>query len=99
MSLGQLIIGWFYYGIFYMGLSIAATLMINRAVKKLWLSPLLINALAILILLGSRALNLIPESSVGFSIYFVYMPIVVASVFCNLVIGLYRHYQKSRAFK
>lgn len=99
MSLSQLIIGWFYYGIFYMGLSIAATLMFNRAVKQLWLTPLLINALAIIILLVSSAFHMVPQDSVGFSIYFVYMPIVAASVFCNTVIGLYRHYQKKRIYK
>ena len=34
MTLEQLIIGWFFYGIFFMGLSVLATYLINRVANR-----------------------------------------------------------------
>ncbi len=83
MTLEQLIIGWFYYGIIYMGISILATVMFNKVTKRWYLSPLIINAIAIIILLAGAQLGFIPESEQAFALYFVYMPIVVASFTFN----------------
>lgn len=83
MTLSQMIIGWFYYGIFYMGLSILATHIINKVTKKWYLSPLIINAISIIVLFIGRAINIIPDSEFTFAVYFIYMPIVAASFSFN----------------
>ena len=57
MTLEQLIIGWFFYGIFFMGLSVLATYLINRVAKRYYTAPLIINAVAIIILMGMVALK------------------------------------------
>lgn len=96
MTISQLIIGWFYYGIFYMGLSVFATLMLNKVVKNYWLSPLIINAFAVFIFLGMILLRLINGDQLLFNLFYVYMPIVAASVTCNLVLYLHSRLNKSR---
>ena len=90
MTLVQLFVGWFYYGIIYMGLSILATFMLNKVVKKLWLVPLLINAIAIVLLLIGAKMNFVPYEEQAFALYFVYMPIVFASIIFNLSINIKR---------
>ena len=62
MTLSQLIIGWFYYGIVFMGLSVLATFLLNKVTTKRWLPPLIINAVAILLLLGLAAKGLVPPN-------------------------------------
>lgn len=90
MSLAQLIIGWFYYGIFYMGLSVFATAVINRAVKRYMTAPLVINAFSILSLLILFRLTQMTADQFWYYLLFVYMPIVAASFTYNLIRALIR---------
>ena len=83
MSLQQLVIGWFYYGILYMGLSVLATVMINKVVKRWYITPLIVNAIAIIILIIGANKGFIPEAEQAFALYFIYMPIVVSSFTFN----------------
>ncbi|MBK2402860.1 hypothetical protein [Erysipelothrix sp. strain 2 (EsS2-6-Brazil)] len=83
MTLSQLIIGWFYYGIVFMGLSVLATFLLNKVTSKRWLPPLIINAVSILLLLGLAAKGLVPSNQQAYALYFIYMPVVAASVLYN----------------
>lgn len=90
MSLVQLVIGWFYYGIFYMGLSVFATAVINRAVKHYLTAPLLINAFSIASLLLLFCFTQMTNDQFWYYLLFVYMPIVAASFSYNLILSLIR---------
>ncbi|MBD3949463.1 hypothetical protein I4Q36_06755 [Tuanshanicoccus lijuaniae] len=93
MSLGQLIIGWFYYGIFYMGLSIMATVIINRVAKRYFTAPLIINAFGVVALAVMLYLKQFTGEQFLTSVLFVYMPIVAASAVFNFVLWLIRRRQ------
>ena len=86
MEILNFVYGWFYYGFLYMALSAFATVMLNRATKNLWLSPLIINAVSIIILLIMIYGKFISQEDAGFAMYFVYMPIVASSILVNLTI-------------
>lgn len=98
MTLEQMFVGWFYYGIIYMGLSVLATVMINKVTTRWYVAPLLINALAIGVLLLAIRLNVVKESEQSFALYFIYMPIVFASFSFNGVKALFL-WMKNRALK
>jgi hypothetical protein len=86
MSVIQFFYGWFYYGIYYMMASAFVTLMLNRVTKRLWLSPLIINAVSVVILLTAAALGWIASENATYAMYFNYMPIVFASVLTNTLV-------------
>ena len=90
MGLEQLIIGWFYYGIVYMGLSIATTVLINRVVKRYYTAPLIINAVAVILLMGLWSMGQLSADLFWFNLFFCYMPTVVASAGFNLVLYFVR---------
>lgn len=83
MTLSQLIIGWFYYGIFFMGLSVVATILLNRMVKHYVTAPLLINAFSIILLLVMLFLQTMTNEEFWFNLLFRYMPVVIASAIYN----------------
>lgn len=88
MSIAQLVIGWFYYGIFYMGMSIFATAVINRAVKRYMTAPLLINAFGITALLLLFRFTVMTPDQFWYYLLFVYMPIVAASFAHNIILAV-----------
>lgn len=90
MNLAQLVIGWFYYGIFYMGLSVFATLVLNRVVKRYLTAPLVINAFSIVSLLVLFRFTNMTGDQFWYYLLFVYMPIVAASFVYNLLFALIR---------
>lgn len=90
MTLAQLIIGWFYYGIFYMGLSVFATLVINRVVQRYLTAPLVINAFSIITLFLMFNFTNMSSDQFWYYLLFVYMPIVAASLICNLILAISR---------
>lgn len=90
MTISQLLIGWFYYGIIYMGLSIVATIIINRVAKRYFTAPLIINALGVLILIVMVLLKQFTLEQFWFNLLFVYMPIVVSSSVFNMSLWLIR---------
>ena len=94
MDLAKFIIGWFYYSFYYMLFSAFATVMLNRVTKRLWLSPLIVNAVSIgglLLLIGN---GWIKADDATYAMYFNYMPIVFASVMVNLILGLKKKFTR-----
>lgn len=76
--------------------SVFATLMLNRVTKRLWLSPLIINAVSIVLLILLVKNNLIADGDATYAMYFNYMPIVFASVLVNCLIALKRKIIKTK---
>ena len=77
---------WYTYSKWYILGAWFITHILNIAFKKLWLSPLLINALALAVLFIGIYYKLIEGQEVGASVLNVYMPIVFASIMMNLLI-------------
>lgn len=90
MSVSQLIIGWFYYGILYMGLSVMATAIINRVAKHYFTAPLVINAVAVSLLGVLLLMKQFTAEQFWFNLLFVHMPIVAASAIFNVVLYIIR---------
>lgn len=88
MTLGQLVIGWFYYGIFFMGGSVVVTLLLNRVVKRYFTAPLIINACSVGLLLLMLSLKQLTNEQLWFNLFFHYMPVVFASALCNFILFL-----------
>lgn len=85
MTLWQLIIGWFYYGIYFMGLSVVATIMLNKVARRYSTAPLMINAVSIGLLLVLLATKQLTNEQLWFNLFFRYMPVVAASAVFNSV--------------
>lgn len=81
---------WYTYSKWYILGSWFVTHMLNVAFKKLWLSPLIINAVAIILLALGIYLGMIKGQEVGISFLSVYMPIVFSSILMNLIVIVYR---------
>lgn len=94
MDLYLFVQAWFYYSFYYMVFSVFSTLMLNRVTKNLWLSPLIINAVSISILLILVYQSLITSAEATQQMYFTYMPIVFSSVLANFIIYLSRKIKK-----
>lgn len=94
MDLYLFIKGWFYYSFYYMVLSVFATLMLNRVTKRLWLSPLIINAVSIIILLIMVYGSLIGPAEATQEMYFTYMPVVFSSALTNVMVYIIRKTKK-----
>ena len=77
---------WYTYSKWYILGSWFITHILNIAFKKLWLSPLLINALALAVLFIGIYYKLIEGQEVGASVLNVYMPIVFSSIIMNLLV-------------
>lgn len=86
----KFIYGWFYYSTYYMLASAFMTVALNRVTKRLWLTPLIINAVSIAVLLLAATSGWIPTENATYAMYFNYMPIVFASASINVCIGIYR---------
>lgn len=86
----KFIYGWFYYSTYYMLASAFMTVALNRVTKRLWLTPLIINAVSVVVLLLAASSGLIPKENATYAMYFNYMPIVFASAAVNICIGIYR---------
>ena len=86
MSIIVLLAYWYTYSKWYILGSWFITHILNIAFKRLWLSPLLINALALGVLFIGIYYKLIEGQEVGASVLNVYMPIVFSSIIMNLLI-------------
>lgn len=71
-----MMIGWFYYGIWFMAGSVIVTSLLNRVFTKLYIPPLIVNAISAMLLLIGFKLGL---PNMGYAMYFNYMPVVFAS--------------------
>lgn len=99
MDIILFVYGWFYYSFLYMALSAFATVMLNRAAKRLWLSPLIINGVSITILLIMVYASLITTEDASYAMYFIYMPIVFSSIMVNLVIYIIRNIKAKKEIR
>lgn len=86
MNIIVLLAYWYTYSKWYILGAWFITHILNIAFKKLWLSTLLINALALGVLFIGIYYKLIEGQEVGASVLNVYMPIVFASIMMNLLI-------------
>ena len=86
MSIIVLLAYWYTYSKWYILGSWFITYILNIEFKKLWLSPLLINALALGVLFVGIYYKLIEGQEVGASVLNVYMPIVFSSIIMNLLV-------------
>lgn len=82
----MIILAWLYYSWYYILLSVLVTLMLNRLFKKLWLPPLLINAIAALLLLYMTRSGMLNQQAASYAMYFNYVPVVLSSIITNIVI-------------
>ena len=90
MSIIVLLAYWYTYSKWYILGSWFITYILNIAFKNLWLSPLLINALALVVLFIGIYYKLIVGQEVGASVLNVYMPIVFSSIIMNLLVFITR---------
>lgn len=86
----RIFFGWFYYGIYYMAISLVVTLFLNRLTSKLWLPPLIINAICVIVLIGGIKFQMISAEQATFGVYFNYLPVVSTSIVTNLVLFIIR---------
>ncbi len=86
----MIILAWFYYSMIYIALGLVVTLVINRLLQKLYLAPLIINAIAAILLFGVAKMHWISEADATFAMYFTYVPVVLTSVITNGTIFIYR---------
>ena len=62
-----MMIGWFYYGIWFMAGSVIVTSLLNRVFTKLYIPPLIVNAISAMLLLIGFKLGL---PNMGYAMYF-----------------------------
>ena len=86
MSVLVLLAYWYTYSKWYILGSWFITHILNIEFKKIWLSQLLINALALAVLFIGIYYKLIEGQEVGASVLNVYLPIVFSSIVMNVLI-------------
>lgn len=90
MSLLQLITAWYFYSKFYILGSILVTHILNLSFKKYWISPLIVNAVCVIMLAVGIGIGMIKNDEIVSSIYFGYLPIVFTSIVMNISIILFK---------
>lgn len=90
MSLLYLLAYWYTYSKWYILGSWFVTHILNIAFKKLWLSPLIINAVALGLLALGIYIKMIVGEEVGLSILSIYLPVVFASILMNIIAFIYK---------
>lgn len=84
-----MIIGWFYYSSIFMAGSIIVTALLNRVFNKLYIPPLVINAVSVILLLIAYKLNV---RNMSYAVYFNYIPVVAASIIYNISVFIIRKF-------
>lgn len=82
-----MIIGGFYYGIYYIIGSLIITALLNKVFNKLYLPPLIINFVSVILLLIAYKLKM---KNMGFALYFNYIPVVLTSIIYNFLLFIKR---------
>lgn len=82
----MIILAWFYYSFYYLLLGAFITIFINRLTKKLYIAPLLINAISGIMLIVVAKYNIISAEQATYALYFNYMPTVAISIIINLIL-------------
>ena len=77
---------WYTYSKWYILWSWFITHIFNISFKKLCLSPLLINAVALIVLALGIYFKMVQGKEVGASVLNVYMPVVFSSIIMNLLV-------------
>ena len=81
---------WYTYSKWYIIGSWFVTYLLNIAFKKLWLSPLIINAVSLGVLAIGIYFGMIQGQEVGMSFLNIYMPVVFGSILMNIIVFSYR---------
>ncbi|MDO5089284.1 MAG: hypothetical protein Q4D53_05815 [Leptotrichiaceae bacterium] len=84
-----MVIGWFYYGWLFMACSVAVTALLNRVFNKLYIPPLVINAVSVILLLIAYKVNM---KNMSYALYFNYVPVVIASIVYNISVFIVRKF-------
>ena len=90
MTLLYLLSYWYVYSKFYILGSLFVTTLFNHTFKKLWLSPLLVNAISVLVFGIGMYIGMIKDQEISYSLLNVYLPVVFFSIVMNLIIFAYR---------
>lgn len=92
----RIVFAWFYYSSYYIAISILVTLFLNRLSSKLWLAPLIVNAICAVVLIGGVKLGVLSETQATYGMYFNYLPVVITSILTNLSIYIARKLKKRK---
>lgn len=84
------IVYWYFFSKYYILGSLLVTHLLNVTFKRLWLSPLLINAVAVLLLLIGVQVGFVKTATLFDAVYRIYVPVVLFSILMNFFIYLYR---------
>lgn len=101
MMILQMIAIWFYYSFWFLVISVCITLVFNRFLKKLWLSPMVLNVIALAVLafdifqrgMGQSFAEKFVwylHSDFALNIWIYYLPVVFMSIMTNVCIQLFR---------
>lgn len=96
MYLFHLIAFWYFTSKYYILGSILVTLILNHTLKKILLTPLIINAVCVILLGIGIYTNLITKNEIFPSIVGVYMPIVFTSGLMNIIIFCVKKIRKEK---
>lgn len=86
----EFLIFWYFFSKYYILGSFFATHILNLSFRKLWLSPLIVNAVSLFVLFLGVQTKFIQTATLGDAIYRIYVPVVFFSFLMNLSIFLYR---------
>lgn len=81
----KLVYAWFYYSFYYLLLGSFVSIFIIKFTRKIYLAPLIVNAISGLILFALAKYKIIDSYKASYALYFNYMPTVVSSIFTSLI--------------
>lgn len=84
-----MVIGWFYYSWLFMACSVVVTALLNRVFNKLYMPPLVINAVSVVLLLIAYKMNM---KNMSYALYFNYVPVVISSIVYNISVFIVRKF-------
>lgn len=96
MNLLQLMTAWYFYSKFYILGSVLVTHILNVSFKKYWLSPLLVNAVSVILFGIGISIGMIKNDEIFVTILMGYLPIVFTSIVMNLTIIIYKKIRRKQ---
>lgn len=81
---------WYFFSKYYILGSLLVTHLLNVSFKRLWLSPLLVNAVSVVLLLVGVQVGFVKTETLFDAIYRIYVPVVLFSFLMNVWIYFYR---------
>lgn len=96
MNLLQLMTAWYFYSKFYILGSVLVTHILNVSFKKYWLSPLIVNAVCVLLFFIGINIGMIKNDEIFVTILMGYLPIVFTSIVMNLITIVYKKIRRKQ---